>query len=114
MGQAGHPVGEPKQEGDAQDVGRAPQGEAPAPPPAGLAAFEAIQLEGERHARHEEEQRRGHAAEELREHIGAALAQIHPREGIEDVALDHDDHRQPAHPVEERESLHKQSAAETG
>jgi len=32
--------------------------------------------------------------------------QVRAHEGVERVALDHDDHRQPAHPIEKGESFH--------
>ena len=66
-----------------------------------LSIWKAVVIPG-----HEQKQRRRHAAHKLRQHVRAAVARIQARKGVERVALDHDDHRQPAHPVEKGESFH--------
>ena len=100
------PIAQAESERNRHDVARAFQRHEISPPAVRFAAFEALHLEAERHARHEEEQRRGHPAYELREDVGAALADVEAREGIEGVALEHDHHGQAAHPIEERKALH--------
>ncbi len=100
------PITQAESERNRHDVPRAFQRHEKSPPGVRFAAFEALHLKAERHARHEEKQRRGHPADELREHVGAAVADIQAREGIEGVALDHDHHGQAAHPIEKGVSVH--------
>ena len=93
-------VVEAEQEGQQEKVARAPpEFEQPFAARPGV-PVERIHLEGEGHAGHEEEERRRHAAHELREHVRAAGARIRVRQRVEGVALDHEDHRQAAGPVQ--------------
>ena len=68
-------------------------------------ALGAVHEEGQGDAGQEQEDGRGHAAEELRKSVRAAGAQLGFQEGIEDVALQHDDGAEAAQPIEILQSV---------
>src|SRR5262249_13856174 len=59
-----------------------------------------IHQERQRDTCEEQENSRRHAAQELRQHVGAAAALICPQKGIEHMALEHDDRAEAADPIE--------------
>src|SRR5213595_845509 len=105
MWHAESPVGKAEEKSDSQNVAPAPQRDQPSPQRLAFAPLQALHLKRRGYARHKQEQRRGHPADELRQNKVTARKEVHTRELIEHVAFNHNNHGQSPHQVEKRKSL---------